>query len=129
MAIKKKKERVQFTSSLKKPELAKIPFFRLFIIACVINLINITLIVVFVNKLPPELPIYYGLPEGESQLGSSLHLLIPSIISLAVIILNTAISLTIKDSFFKQALSLASFTSAILSTIATLKIALLVGNF
>ena len=81
------------------------------------------------KRLPPEVPLFYGLAEGEQQLSSSIWLIIPSLTSLGIILLNGIISFFWKKDFLRETLTLTSLAVAILSTITTLKIILLVGSF
>ena len=79
--------------------------------------------------LPPEVPLFYGEAQGEAQIGKSLGLTIPSLISLFIIVINLLISFIVKDEFLKRVLILASLACAIFSTITTIKIILLIGSF
>ena len=79
--------------------------------------------------LPPEVPLFYGEALGEAQIGKSMGLTIPSLISLLIIVVNLLISFIVRDEFLKRVLILASLATAIFSTITTIKIILLVGSF
>ncbi len=97
--------------------------------ALVISLITIAVAVVGQRFLPPMLPLFYGQPEGEGQLASSLTLVIPGIMSLLLLVINSGLSLWIKDDFLKKALILTSLVVSVFALIATLKIIFLVGSF
>lgn len=105
-----------------------VPFGQFLIYGISINLILIILIFVFRKSLPPQIPLFYGLPEGEEQLTSGLMLSLPSILSLIVSFLNLGLSFIIQEEFIKRALILSSLLVTIFSLITTFKIFFLVGN-
>ncbi|QQS39030.1 hypothetical protein IPM62_00210 [Candidatus Woesebacteria bacterium] len=79
--------------------------------------------------LPPEIPLFFGLPESEDQIASSSALIVPSLFSLAILVLNSTIAYFSNDKFIKMVLIFSSLAISLLSTIATLKITLLIGSF
>jgi hypothetical protein len=95
----------------------------------VVNLLIIAGIFVIKNFLPPEVPIFYGLPSGQEQLGGVYLLALPSIISLGVIFLNILLGVFIKDEFLVKILTLTGIASTFFSLVTTVKIIFLVGNF
>jgi len=105
-----------------------IPFGKFIVYAISINLILIILIFIFRNHLPPQIPLFYGLPEGKEQLASSLTLTLPSLLSLTILLLNLGLSFIIQEEFIKKALILSSLLVALFSLITTLKIFFLIGN-
>ncbi|MFV1916912.1 MAG: hypothetical protein ACC618_00265 [Patescibacteria group bacterium] len=96
--------------------------------AFLISAFTIGIVFVLQSRLPPEVPLFYGLPKGEDQLAQKLALIAPSVVSLIIIFVNLSISQLSKDEFLKKALALASLTSVFLSAITTAKISFLVGN-
>jgi len=115
--------------NIKKPKTKRnIPFGQFLIYGISINLILIILIFIFRNNLPPQIPLFYGLPEGEEQLASSLTLALPSLLSLIILLLNLGLSFIIQEEFIKRALILSSLLVALFSLITTFKIFFLVGN-
>jgi len=86
-------------------------------------------VIILQGILPPEIPLYYGLPKGQDQLVSTISLIIPSIVSLLIVLLNFIISLFVKDDFIQKILIFTAFACLFLSTITTIKILFLVGNF
>ncbi|MCH7640604.1 hypothetical protein IID22_00175 [Patescibacteria group bacterium] len=94
-----------------------------------VSLVTIALVFFVRNHLPPELPLFYGLPSGEEQLTTKLGLIIPSLTSIAIIFINFGLSQGLRDSYFRRILSLASLASVFFSTITTVKIIFLVGSF
>lgn len=95
----------------------------------IICLSTIALVFLLSNRLPPQIPLFYGLPRGEEQLTTTFGLIIPSLTSIAIILVNYGISQVLSKDYFKRILSLASVGSVFLSTITTIKIIVLVGNF
>lgn len=106
-----------------------IPFIKFIILATAINLIVIVLVILLRNNLPPEVPLFYGLPESGEQLAPKIFLIFPSIVSETIIIVNLLLSFLIKDNFIKRAVIFSSLLSTIFSSITTLKIIFLVGSF
>ncbi|MBU0572618.1 hypothetical protein KKH23_03220 [Patescibacteria group bacterium] len=106
-----------------------IPFKNPLIIAVAANILIILIILLLQGFFPPQVPLLYGLPEGESQLVSSLSLTIPSLISLLVIVLNIFISYLLKEEFFKKVLIITAVGLTIFSATTTIKIALLMIGF
>lgn len=95
----------------------------------IVCLATIAFVLVVRNHLPPQLPLFYGLPKGEEQLTSTFGLIIPSLTSIAIVLVNFGLAQILSDSYFRRILSLASIGSVFLSTITTLKIIVLVGSF
>lgn len=93
------------------------------------NILTILIVLVAQGHLPPQVPLYYGLAEGEEQLSSPLGLIIPSGLSLGILLVNTALTSVIKNDFLQKILVLASFAVTVFSVITTVKIILLVGSF
>jgi hypothetical protein len=98
------------------------------IVAILINLLVIFLVLILKNSLPPEAPLFFGLPEGESQLVKSEFLIIPASFSLFIIIVNNTICYFSKNDFLVKILLITSYVATFFSTIATLKIFLLIGR-
>jgi pilus assembly protein TadC len=92
-------------------------------------LLNFSAYLILKNRLPPEVPLYYGMAEGDLQLAPVHGLLFPSIFALSVIIINSVLALVIKNDFLKHVLVLTALGITILIVITTAKIMLLVGSF
>lgn len=108
----------------------EIPFKNIILAALLTNILAIGLVFLMrKNYLPPEVPLFYGLPEGEAQLAPSINLIFPSILSLVVISLNILLISVIKDGFLKNTLSIVSLIVTFFSLITTIKIVFLVGGF
>lgn len=106
-----------------------IPFKKLVILGILIDILVITLIFSLRNFLPPEVPLFYGLPEGAERLGNIYLLALPSVASLGIILLNIFIGLIIKDEFLTKTLVLSGLATVFFSGVTTLKIIFLVGSF
>lgn len=88
-----------------------------FIIACLSQLI-----------LPPQIPLFYGLPQGSAQTTTPIWILLPSVIGLVINLINSYLSIVISDIYLKKTLAIASLAVSILALITTVKIVMLVGN-
>jgi hypothetical protein len=106
-----------------------VPFKDALIAATSINVLIILIVLLLQKFFPPQVPLLYGLPEGEAQLVSSLSLTIPSLVSLLVIAINIFISYLLKEEFFKKVLIITAIGLTIFSTTTTIKIILLVISF
>ena len=95
----------------------------------VISLIGIFFVILVQNNLPPEVPLFYGLPEGENQLTTFFGLVTPAVISFLVTVINVSIAFFLENKFLQKTLILSSFAISILSIITIVKITLLVGSF
>lgn len=113
----------------KRENFIKIPLLKLVYAAIALNILNIAFILSIQKYLPPELPLFYGLAEGEEQLASPLQLTMPAIIALTITIMNTALASFLKNEFLQQALILTGLIVTAFSFITTLKISFLVGSF
>ncbi|MEK7169054.1 MAG: hypothetical protein AAB778_03515 [Patescibacteria group bacterium] len=113
-----------FTKIIDKP----LPLKPLFITSIVVSFLFILLGLVGQLVLPPEIPLFYGLPKNSEQLAPSLFIVIPSLISLLITVINAVISINIDGIYLKKALAFASISVCLLSAIATYKIIFLVGS-
>lgn len=109
----------------------KLPFKAYIAVSIIVNLLVIITVLglTYFKRLPPEVPTFYGEPEGEAQLASNYILVLPAIVSLILLGVNTGISYVLEDDFLKKILIIAGTTITILSTITTIKILSLVGYF
>lgn len=107
-----------------------IPFKNYVSISVSVSLATIAAVVITIlfSKLPPQVPLYYGLPEGEAQLAPALALILPSLVSIATSIVNIMTCFFIEDEFLKKVLILTSIGVTFFATITTIRIILLVGN-
>jgi hypothetical protein len=98
-------------------------------VSLVLAVIDIFIVLLLKRRLPPEVPLFYGLPEGEGQLTtSSFGLLITGVFSLSVIALNTSAALFVNDEFIQKTLMFTESVVAFMCLFTTLEIIFLVGN-
>jgi len=109
--------------------LPKLPLKNYIYAAISLNVVVTLVIIIFKNFLPPIVPILYGRPSGEGQLVPTLGLLIVPAFSMAIAIVNSAVSNYSKNIFLQKILASASLLIAVLSAIAVLKIIFLIGLF
>ncbi len=95
--------------------------------AVLVNLIVISLIVIFKHRLPPVVPLFYGLPTGEGQLASNLFLILPPAVALIILLTNNFLAHLVKDSFLQKILICAGLTITILSLVTCVRIFFLVA--
>jgi hypothetical protein len=104
--------------------------FRQWIIACLaVNLVLILAVFIFQNNLPPQIPLLYGLAEGEEQLVPRLLLTLPNLAALVITLINVGVALINNDLFLKKILVVAAIAATLLASITSFKIFFLVGSF
>lgn len=106
----------------------KTPFRNIVASALIVNLIIIALSFLLHSLLPPEVPLYYGMPEGEDQLASSWILGLPSFLSFIILLTNIGIASLTENDFLKRTLILVGIAVTFFSAITSIKIFLLVGT-
>lgn len=104
-------------------------FKKIVFISVVLSLVPIILVFTFQKNLPPQVPLFYGLAQGEEQLAGPTLLVIPSLISAAILLANSLLAYFWRKEFLQEALVFTGFAVSTLSAITTLKIILLVGSF
>ena len=109
-------------------KLEKIPLREFFNISWILNTLTIFFSLFFLNKLPPQIPVFYGLPQGEAQLSTSLGILIPPTVSLVFIFINLLLVSILKDELIKKTLVVTGLATSIFAVIATFKIIFLIGQ-
>lgn len=109
--------------------LEKIPFKKLIYISLGVSVATIIFTLIFSGRLPPQVPLYYGLAKGEEQLTSARALTVPSLFSLSFVFVNILIAILLEDEFLQKALVIAAAVGVLFSTITTAKIIYLVGSF
>ena len=113
-------------SKLKRSTAFDIPFTNIVYFSMALNIINLLFVFLVQKRLPPEIPLFYGLAKGNEQIALSIQLMYPPSFSLSILIVNIIISSFIKN--LQKTLILTSLFIATLAVIATLKIFLLVGR-
>lgn len=107
----------------------QIPFAKIVAISIGISLLNIIIVILLQGALPPEIPLFYGLAEGEEQLSTSLGLIIPGLFSLFINSVNIALALPLQNDFLQKTLVLTALAVSIISLITSVEIIFLVGSF
>lgn len=110
------------------PRFERLPFFKLIVISLITGLVIIGLGLLSKFILPPQIPIFFGFPQTEEQLAPSLSIIIPPIISLIFVLINSIIAINIENGYVKKSLAFGSLVITLLSTIAVIKIIFLVGS-
>ncbi len=110
-------------SSLKNGNL----YFWLGFLPLVISVILTIFILIFFRSLPPQLPLFYSLPWGESQLANHQQFFIipASIILIDLINVSLIWQLHPSQTFFKKLLSLTSLIITLIFLTAFIKIFLI----
>lgn len=107
-----------------------VPSFVLISIVCVvINLAVIVGIILLDKNIPPEIPLYYGMPQGADQLTLKSSLPLPSIIAIFLGIINIILAVILKDVFLKRVVSGITVATTSLAVITIIKIVSTVGSF
>jgi len=114
---------------LGKFEVDKIPFKNYVLWAMAANALVAGGIILGQKFLPPQVPLFYGLAEGEAQLAPRILLVIPSSASIIILLANSFISSLITDEFIKKVVILGAIATAFFAVITSVKIAFLVGSF
>lgn len=130
--ISKLKMRKIWTEAFsRETSIEKFPFkgYMLTSIAINVLMIAIVLVLIYFKRIPPQVPIFYGSPEGEEQLAANWLLTTPALASTIFLGINFLISGFVEDDFLKKILIIAGITATILSTITTAKILFLIGYF
>lgn len=104
-----------------------IPFLYPTLLTLLINIISIILIVFAYKKLPPQVPLYYGLTRGERQLVQPLVLILPISISSLFVALNSIFAYFTKSVFSKKILVVSGFFISVLSLITVIRIITTIG--
>ncbi|MDO8341295.1 MAG: hypothetical protein Q7T59_04950 [Candidatus Woesebacteria bacterium] len=110
------------------PEFERLPLKKLFVYSFVINLITILLGLLAKLILPPEIPLFYGLPQTSEQLAKSIFIILPATIALLLTLVNAILSINIGGTYLKKTLAFTSIAISLLALIGTFKIIFLVGS-
>ncbi|WKZ25323.1 MAG: hypothetical protein QY322_02935 [bacterium] len=106
-----------------------VPLKSLFVTSFIVNCVFILISLVSTVILPPEIPLFFGLPKSTSQLAANYMILVPSLISTFLVTANFIIALKVSGQYIKKILAFTSVSVTILNVIATSKIVFLVGSF
>jgi len=111
-----------------KEKFEHLPLKKMYIISFVLNIFFIIIAFLAQFILPPEIPLFYGMPQNNLQIAPSYLLFLPSGISLIILIINLAISNKINDIYLKKTMAIASLLVSFLSAITIAKIIFLIAN-
>ena len=103
----------------------KITYKKLFLAALVGNTLVVLFILVLKSFLPPVVPLFYGRPTGEAQLG----LYIAPGVSFLITAVNMFLNLWLEEDYIKRLLAIFSVSVSVLTAITVLKIVFLIGFF
>ncbi len=106
----------------------KIPYLEFVFAILIANLATMIGVVLLQSKLPPEIPLFYGLPSGTQQIANKQMLVIPSLVSISSLFINVFIIFITNNQFLKKVLVFTCLLITILSITTSVKIFLLVGN-
>lgn len=120
-----KKPQIRSSTMLK----INIPHGGFMLVMFILNLAVAGSILILQNSLPPEVPLFYGMPSGREQLADQIYLLIPPAAALLIIATSAVLSSSTRDSYLQTIFSGLTLVVTLLSTITVVKIMLLVGNF
>ncbi|SRR3989339_94006 len=109
-------------------KLEKLPLKGYFKAAWILDVLTIIFGLLVQKLLPPQIPVFYGFPQGEAQLSPPIGILIPSALSLVFILINLILIKVVKDEFIKKTLIIAGLATAVFAGITVIKIFFLVGQ-
>lgn len=116
------------TSKKTPVSIQKIPFPYITGTVFLLNLGIIGYVIFAQSYLPPRVPLFYGQPRGEAQLASKIMLIVPPLLSQLILVVNTIITVRIKDEFAAKALISFTVLCSIFASISVLKIISIVGS-
>lgn len=91
-------------------------------------ILGLAAVIIFWQKLPPQVPLFYGKPWGEEQLASPVFLLLPLGAAGIFLAVNTIFASVLQENvFLKRALILAAAVSSILASIAVVRVLFLIS--
>lgn len=129
MAKKFKFNKNFFKKENLKQKTSQFPLKKLIVASFLLNILNIAVIVFLKSRIPPEVPLFYGLAQGKEQLsGLTYALIIPSIVALSIVIINSLAIYLLDSEYFKKILVISAFAVTIMASIAVYKIIFLVGS-
>jgi hypothetical protein len=117
------------SNSKKLLELESLPFRPYFTGALIVNALMILWGIAVQKFLPPEIPLFYGVAEGENQLARSIFIFLPNIFALIILVANIFIAHLTTEEFFKKILIVAGIIATFFATITTIKVSFLIGSF
>lgn len=101
---------------------------KFFILSLLVSTISIIIGLLAQLVLPPQIPLFYGLPQTAEQLAPAILIILPSVVSLLITTINMFFLTRVHDIYLKKSLAFVSIAVSILAIITTLKIIFLVGS-
>lgn len=123
-----KKNAASFLAKLGHLWLDKV-ILRSLIISCFLIIVQISIIFIFLPKLPAKVPLFYSRPWGETQLASSQSLLLLPLISSLFLTINTVAAsyLVDKKRFLSSCSVLTGLIISMLLLITLVEIIIVIG--
>lgn len=109
-------------------DIASLPFRPYLVGSFIVNILMVVLALGLQSFLPPQIPLFYGVAEGEGQLARAIFLFIPNAFALIIIVANIFIATLIEEEFVKKILITSGIIATFFATITTLKIFFLVES-
>lgn len=120
---------MDINKKLKGLHIEKLPLRMVLHFSLILNVLIILVGLISRAFIPPEIPILYGFPQGESQIANSFFIILPASIALLLTLLNSIIALKSDGIFIKKSLILSTFAISLLAAVTTIKIIFLIGSF
>lgn len=112
---------------IKSEKLERLPLKKYYIFSFLLSLTVIVSGGILQLLLPPEIPLFYGLPVGEEVLTKSIFIITPALVSMFITVLNAYFSIFAESTYLKKVLAASAISVSVLATITTIKIVFLVG--
>ena len=116
-----------FTALIKKI-FPNIPYRSVVLGLTISNILIIAFLMLFKKNLPPVVPLLYGKPYGAEQIVPQVFLVLPEIVAIVLIIINSLLSIKTKEEFLQKVLVGSMIVYTLLGAITTIRIIFLVGN-
>lgn len=110
------------------PEFEKLPLKKMYAVSIATSITLIIIGLISQLFLPPQIPLFYGLPQTDSQLAPSILIILPSFISIVITAINALLATKINDIFIKKTLAFSSISICLLVVITTIKIIFLISS-
>lgn len=99
-------------------------------LALAVDVVGIGIVIFLSSKyLPPQLPLFYGRSRGEEQLAAPILLIVPLLVSLVIVFLNSIASIFLSGEFIKKVLIITALVVNLFCLVTLTKVILLVGAF
>lgn len=110
-----------------KIDIFKDSFARLLLGASLLLNLATFLVALYAQKyLPPVVPLFYSRPWGKDQLASPVYLVLLPVLSVLALAVNALIANLVSEKLLQRSLLAASLVVSLLSSIAVLKVILLI---